>query len=105
MIDNRTYHWPGNVRELRNCVESLVVTARGHEITVGDLPETLAPEDHPSTLPMPMGLAMEEVERRYILRTLERLGGNKARTAQVLGISKKTLYRRLHDWGVPMAQE
>ena len=96
------YHWPGNVRELRNCVESLVVTARGHEITVGDLPATMAPADHPTILPLPMGLAMEEVERRYILRTLERLGGNKARTAQVLGISKKTLYRRLHDWGVPL---
>ncbi len=93
------YHWPGNVRELRNCVESLVVTGRGHEITVGDLPASLAPDEHPTIVPMPMGLAIEEVERRYVLRTLKRLGGNKARTAKVLGMSKKTLYRRLRDWG------
>ena len=96
------YHWPGNVRELRNCVESLVVTARGHEITVGDLPASLAPDEHPTVLPVPMGLPMDEVERRYVMRTLERLGGNKARTAKVLGMSKKTLYRRLHDWGVAL---
>ena len=94
--------WPGNVRELRNCVESLVVTARGNEITVSDLPPSQASGEQASTLPLPMGKPLEEVERRYILRTLEMLGGNKARTAQVLGISKKTLYRRLHDWGIPL---
>jgi DNA-binding NtrC family response regulator len=96
------YPWPGNVRELRNCVESLVVTLRGEEITIKDLPQSLTPSTSAHLLDLPMGYALEEVERRYILRTLEMLNNNKARTAQVLGISKKTLYRRLHEWGVPL---
>jgi len=54
---------------------------------------------------VPMGRPIEEVERRYIMRSLEMLNGNKARTAQVLGISKKTLYRRLHEWGVALDPE
>ena len=97
--------WPGNVRELRNCVESLVVTARGGEITLQDLPPSMAPDHHASAISLPMGLSADDVEQRYIMRTLEMLNWNKARTAQVLGISKKTLYRRLHDWGVPLDQD
>jgi len=54
---------------------------------------------------VPLGRRMEEVERRYILGTLEMLGNNKARSAQVLGISKKTLYRRLHGYGIPLGPQ
>jgi DNA-binding NtrC family response regulator len=97
-----SYSWPGNVRELRNCMESLVVTVRGDEITAKDLPPTLVPDSADFSIFLPMGRPLDEVERRYILRTLEMLNGNKARTAQVLGISKKTLYRRLHDWGIAL---
>jgi DNA-binding NtrC family response regulator len=99
------YSWPGNVRELRNCVESLVVLTRGDEIPVTSLPPTIAPEDQDHELQVPMGRAISEVERRYILRTLDMLGGNKARASQVLGISKKTLYRRLHEYGVIAEQD
>jgi DNA-binding NtrC family response regulator len=53
-------------------------------------------------LALPLGRRLEEVERRYIVRTLEILGNNKARAAKVLGISKKTLYRRLHEYGIPL---
>jgi DNA-binding NtrC family response regulator len=53
-------------------------------------------------LALPLGRRLEEVERRYIVRTLEMLGNNKARAAKVLGISKKTLYRRLHAYGIPL---
>ena len=95
-----SYRWPGNVRELRNCVESLVVTTQGDEIRVRDLPSSLVPENNATSVTIPLGHSMEAVERRYILRTLEALGSNKVRTAQVLGISKKTLYRRLHEWSV-----
>jgi len=99
--------WPGNVRELRNCVESLVVTVRGHEIRQRDLPPTMQSQDegNPHLLALPMGRTLEQVEQRYILRTLQMLSNNKARTAQVLGISKKTLYRRLHEYGVPLGPE
>jgi DNA-binding NtrC family response regulator len=100
-----SYHWPGNVRELRNCVESLVVTARGDEIGVQNLPGPISDEEASPSLSLSLGLPLEDVERRYILRTLEMLGGNKARAAAVLGISKKTLYRRLHDYGVLEDQE
>ena len=98
--------WPGNVRELRNCVESLVVTTRGEEIGVRDLPSALLEEEGQGrVLQVPMGRRLEDVERRYIMQTLEMLGNNKARAAQVLGISKKTLYRRLHEYGVPLGPE
>jgi len=100
-----SYSWPGNVRELRNCVESLVVTVRGEEITLKDLPPMMVPESSAYSIFLPMGRPIDEVERRYILRTLEMLNGNKARTAQVLGISKKTLYRRLHEWGIALDPE
>jgi len=100
-----SYGWPGNVRELRNCVESLVVTSRGEEITHRDLPGTMGAESREHGVALPLGRRLEEVERRYILRTLEMLGNNKARTAQVLGISKKTLYRRLHEYGIPLGPE
>jgi DNA-binding NtrC family response regulator len=101
----RSYPWPGNVRELRNCVESLVVTVRGEEITQKDLPPSMGEDTSPADLVIPMGRPLEEVERRYILRTLEILGNNKARTAQALGISKKTLYRRLHDYGIFLGED
>jgi two-component system response regulator HydG len=101
----RAHAWPGNVRELRNCIESLVVTARGEEITGKDLPENLCGDATPPALDLALGRPLEEIERRYILRTLESLGNNKARAAQVLGISKKTLYRRLHEWGIPLDPE
>jgi len=56
-------------------------------------------------LNIPMGLPMEEVERRYLIRTLEMLDWNKVRASAVLGMSKKTLYRRLHDYGVMSADD
>jgi DNA-binding NtrC family response regulator len=100
-----SFPWPGNVRELRNCVESLVVTTRGEEITLQNLPPLMVPESSSFSINLPMGRPIDEVERRYILRTLEMLSGNKARTAQMLGISKKTLYRRLHDYGIALDPE
>jgi len=95
-----SYHWPGNVRELRNLVESLVVTCRGDEITVQGLPDAIAPHREAPTLTVPMGKSIGHVERLYTLKTLELVGGNKSRAAKVLGIGKKTLYRRLHEYGV-----
>jgi len=97
------YTWPGNVRELQNCIERAVALARFEEITVDDLPEkirvyrashVLVAADDPSEL-----VPLEEVERRYILRVMESVGGNKTLTAQVLGIGRKTLYRKLEQYG------
>ncbi len=93
------YPWPGNVRELQNCIERAVALARGEQIGLDDLPEkvrdfkasrVIVETDDPSEL-----LPMEEVERHYIHRVLEALGGNKTMAAQVLGFDRRTLYRKL----------
>jgi two-component system response regulator HydG len=94
-----SYPWPGNVRELQNCIERAVALAQFDHVGVDDLPErvrefkssriTIESNDPSELLPM------EEVERRYILRVLEAVGGNKTLAAQVLGFDRRTLYRKL----------
>jgi two-component system response regulator HydG len=99
-----SYMWPGNVRELQNCMERAVALTPFEEIAVDDLPEkirgyrrshVLVTSDDPTEL-----VPLEEVERRYILRVMESVGGNKTLAAQVLGIGRKTLYRKLEQYGV-----
>jgi DNA-binding NtrC family response regulator len=97
------YPWPGNVRELQNCVERAIALTRRSEIQVEDLPETvrhfkrshvLIAASDPSEL-----VPLDEVERRYVLRVVEAAGGNKSLAAQILGITRKTLYRKLGEYG------
>jgi len=94
-----SYHWPGNVRELKNLIERLVILATGDTIDVGDLPPPIGDRLAPAAaLPGPDGLqTLEEVERAYILKVIDRLEGNKSRAAQVLGISRQTLRRKVHS--------
>lgn len=98
------YSWPGNVRELQNCIERAVALTAYDQIGVDDLPEkvrdyrpsqVLLISDHPSDL-----LSMEEVERRYILRVLDVVSGNKSLAAQILGFDRRTLYRKLERFGM-----
>jgi two-component system response regulator HydG len=98
------YNWPGNVRELQNAIERAVAVTQFSEITVEDLPErirdyhvshVLVAAEDPSEL-----ATMEEVERRYIARVLEAVGGNKTLAAKVLGFDRKTLYNKLDKHGV-----
>jgi two-component system response regulator HydG len=98
------YAWPGNVRELQNCIERAVALARFDQIVVDDLPQKIK-DYHPSHVLVasddPSELApMEEVERRYVLRVLEAVHGNKAAAARILGFERKTLYRKLERWGI-----
>ena len=97
------YPWPGNVRELQNCIERAVTLARYDQIMVEDLPEkvhsyrrshVLVASDDPSEL-----VPMEEVERRYVLRVMEAVAGNKTIAARILGFDRKTLYRKLDRYG------
>jgi two-component system response regulator HydG len=98
-----SYPWPGNVRELQNCMERAVALAQFDHIGLEDLPErirefttsriTIEGDDAAELLPM------DEVERRYILRTLDAVGGNKTLAAQVLGFDRRTLYRKLERYG------
>jgi two-component system response regulator HydG len=95
-----SYPWPGNVRELQNCIEHAVALAPLDHLAVEDLPERI--RDHQAKqaieldAPGPTELMpMEEFERRYIIKVLEAVGGNKTMAAQVLGLDRRTLYRRL----------
>src|SRR5213594_3999550 len=93
------YAWPGNVRELQNCMERAVALAAGERVGVHDLPEGI--RDYRRTHVLVAGadpeelVTLEEVERRYILRVIEAVGGHRTRAAQVLGLDRKTLYRKL----------
>ena len=100
------YPWPGNVRELENAIERAVVLAEGQpRIELGDLPlEVRAPTAGASAAGEGQARTLAEVERRHILAMLERLAGNRAATARVLGISENTLWRRLKMYGVPGAR-
>ncbi len=94
------YSWPGNVRELENVIERAVTLSRGDKILPDDLPATIqgsrgdrrvldeaAEKMHP----------LHEIEKEYIKKILEKMGGNKYQAAQVLGIDRKTLYRKLAE--------
>jgi DNA-binding NtrC family response regulator len=89
--------WPGNVRELKNVVERAAILADTTiEAETLPLPHVEVPIAEDATLNLRIGTPLAEIERRVILTTLERLDGNKRRTAEVLGISLKTLYNRLN---------
>jgi DNA-binding NtrC family response regulator len=91
--------WPGNVRQLRNVVERALVVTNGPLLTVGDLPPEAAPgTDAPVGFEIRLGSSIDQVERELILRTIDSVDGNKARAAEVLGISLKTLYNRLERY-------
>ena len=96
------YEWPGNVRELENCIEHAVALARFDQITVEDLPEKLrgylasgvvATANDPTEI-----VTMEELEKRYLLHVFKLVGSNKSRAAEVLGIDRRTMYRKLERY-------
>ncbi|MCW8139564.1 MAG: sigma-54-dependent Fis family transcriptional regulator [Planctomycetota bacterium] len=95
------YPWPGNVRELRNIIERSLILCRGETILADDLPAALVRGAHTeaasrrSEPTYDLATPLAEVERRHILRVLGANGGNKVRTARVLGINVKTLYNKL----------
>ncbi|MBQ7207341.1 MAG: sigma-54-dependent Fis family transcriptional regulator [Lentisphaeria bacterium] len=98
--------WPGNIRELRNCMESMVVLNRGDVLTDDALPpeiaragsdlpqETITGEPEKESAP---GLAIRDAEIRLIEQALEKCGGNRTRAAEMLGISRRTLQRKLSE--------
>ncbi len=116
------YAWPGNVRQLRNVVEKMVVLSEGGLLTPADVPAEirqprvpqppaallLAENAAPPSLPAPQPVAeipapecsLADREKEQILATIEACHGNKSKAAQQLGISRRTLHRRLHDWGM-----
>jgi DNA-binding NtrC family response regulator len=95
----QNYAWPGNIRELRNTVERAMILTDGETIDEEHLPPDMRPtRSESATLRVPYGIQLRELEKDYILASLQRNGGNKARTAEILGISEKTLYNKLNRY-------
>ena len=103
------YEWPGNVRELENSIERAVALARGDEITAEDLPARVRRSSMQASEGDAHGapelVSLDEMERRYILRVIRAVGGNKKLAAQVLGVDRSTLYRKLDRWKAPERDE
>jgi DNA-binding NtrC family response regulator len=93
------YSWPGNVRELRNCIESAVVMCKGTIITADDLPSYIK-ADADNYIKLSMGMSLAEAEKEIIRNTLTFQKGNKTKTADTLGIGRKTLHRKLREYGL-----
>jgi two-component system response regulator HydG len=97
------YDWPGNVRELGNCIERAVALTRFEELQVDDLPEKIRSSRRSAAMSgtdITELLTLEEVERRHVLRVLEACDRNRTDAAKMLGLDRKTLYRKLLRWGV-----
>jgi len=95
------YPWPGNVRELEHAIEHAVLVARGRELAIADLPETLQrPGPARAASEGPAG-SLEEVERTAIVRALESTGWNKQAAAVLLGLRRTTLYSKMRRHGIP----
>jgi DNA-binding NtrC family response regulator len=92
------YDWPGNVRELENCIRRALALGSGQEIEVKDLPSSVLYHAG-GTRPVSKALvSLRELERRAISDALESTGGDRLRAAQLLGISKTTIYRKLKEY-------
>ena len=91
------YAWPGNVRELRNTIEKMVVLSPGGLLDVADIPDEMRA---PATLPLPISASgtLAETEKAKILAALKSVGNNRSKAARVLGISRRTLYRKLDEY-------
>jgi two-component system response regulator HydG len=99
------YSWPGNVRELANVIERAVALTHFTRLSVEDLPAPLRANESKHRAAVTVApkefLSLEEVERRYIRRVVEATGGNKTLAARILGVDRRTLYRK--DWaGKPL---
>lgn len=95
-----SYDWPGNIRELRNCIESCVVLSRGPVIELEDLPLQVTRVQNSTQLCFEVGITLEEAEKQLIISTLTLCGGNKTKAAEVLGIGRKTLHRKLQEYHI-----
>jgi DNA-binding NtrC family response regulator len=101
------YRWPGNVRELRNTIEKMVVLSRGDRLTARDIPPNIRSEVRPaatlashtvSATLVPANASLADTERAMILKAIEQQGGNRTKAAEALGISRRTLHRKLNQY-------
>jgi transcriptional regulator with PAS, ATPase and Fis domain len=91
------YTWPGNVRELKNVIQRAVVNCAGDILETAQLPKRLIHvKNDDVTLTIRVGMSIEAVEKELILRTIEFTQGNRTRASQILGISRRALYNKIH---------
>jgi DNA-binding NtrC family response regulator len=95
----QAYDWPGNVRELRNVVEQMVVLSRGQRIGVRELPAHIRGAGVEAKGTLVEGGTLEEMEKQAIVLALKAVGGNRTRAAEQLGISRRTLHRKILEYG------
>ncbi len=94
------YDWPGNIRELQNLCERLQILADGEIILASDLPNSIVnPENRISMDEYDPSMTLYELEKRHIIKALNYFEGNKTQAANALGITIKTLYNKLHEYG------
>lgn len=94
------YDWPGNIRELQNLCERLQILADGEEIQMSDLPDSILSPDCRTTIDdYDPSMTLNDLERRHIIKALNYFEGNKTQAANALGITIKTLYNKLHEYG------
>ncbi|HVM59422.1 MAG TPA: sigma-54 dependent transcriptional regulator [Verrucomicrobiae bacterium] len=95
------YDWPGNVRELRNAIEQMVVLARSERLTLRDVPAAIRAAADPTKInAVRTGMTVEEAERQLIVQALKETDGNRTKAAQRIGISRRTLHRKLKQYGL-----
>jgi len=91
------YSWPGNVRELRNVIERGIILAENGIITETALPRELTRRTDPQAMDTPL-VPLSEIERNHIRRVMASVAGNRSQAAGILGIGRKTLYRKLKEY-------
>lgn len=93
------YKWPGNVRELRNAIEASVVLADGERIEWDDLPHYVKGTESNKSVTLNLPASMEDIEKKAIYETIKLCHGNKSKAAELLKIGRKTIHRKLSQWG------
>jgi DNA-binding NtrC family response regulator len=95
------FAWPGNVRQLRNCVESSVIMAGGQTLTQADVDLEGAAPRPDRGLAVPEAMTFAEMEREILLQTLRRCNGNRTLAAEQLGLSRRTIQRKIQELDLP----
>jgi transcriptional regulator with PAS, ATPase and Fis domain len=102
----KNYRWPGNIRELKNVMERVFILNDSKFIDEFHLSDLVTREEKQKTdTELYTEMTLSDLEKRHIVRTLDHLGGNKTKTAKALGITVKTLYNKLHSYGMIQSRE